>query len=484
MSETTGGALVARVLQQEGVEHFFGIVDGTYTQLFAHLVELGIRMVSPRHESIAMHMAGAYARLSGKLGVAIASNGPGVANVLPGVAVENGEGNRVLLLTSSRRTGITYPDRGGAYQCFDHCAVIRPMAKWSESAQSYERIPELLRTALRAVLDGTTGRRASRRAREPDQRERPRAGAAAAARLPACRAARAERRRRRARRRDARTRAAPDPPRRQRGAARARVRGAGARRGAAARAGDDVVGRPRRALRAVAARLADGARRGQQQAPQRSGPRALRRLRRRRDRLVGQGAVLGAQLPSSAGSRWTSTSACSVATGRCRWRCWPTRSASWRGSPTRWTAARMPIAERREAVAALAEEKSADRSALDAVLAQPQGADGDRARRRRGARGLRRRRDRGLRRRQRRRLGQLLHRDPHARHGARHRALRSPRRGRRAGARRLHRAARQAGVLHPRRRRDGVPDAGDRDGRPQRSPRRSSWSAPIASGAW
>ena len=76
MSETTGGALVARVLQQEGVEHFFGIVDGTYTQLFAHLVELGIRMVSPRHESIAMHMAGAYARLSGKLGVAIASNGP------------------------------------------------------------------------------------------------------------------------------------------------------------------------------------------------------------------------------------------------------------------------------------------------------------------------------------------------------------------------------------------------------------------------
>lgn len=157
MGEVTGGALLARGLREEGVDSFFGIVDGTYTQLFAHLVELGARMISPRHESIALHMAGAYARITGKLGVAIASNGPGVANALPGVAVENAEGNRVLLVTSSRRTGITQPDRGGAYQCFDHCAVIRPMAKWSESAQSFERIPELLRAALRECWRGRPG---------------------------------------------------------------------------------------------------------------------------------------------------------------------------------------------------------------------------------------------------------------------------------------------------------------------------------------
>jgi acetolactate synthase-1/2/3 large subunit len=157
MGERTGGEAIARTLEQEGVSHFFGIVDGTYTQLFAHLVEQGLAMISPRHESIALHMAGAYARLSGRLGVAIASNGPGVANALPGVAVESGEGNRVLLLTSSRRTGITYPDRGGAYQCFDHCGVIRPMAKWSESAQSHARIPELLRQALRACWSGRPG---------------------------------------------------------------------------------------------------------------------------------------------------------------------------------------------------------------------------------------------------------------------------------------------------------------------------------------
>ena len=157
MATVTGGGLIASMLAAEGVEKAFGIPDGTYLGLFRGMVEQGIHLVTPRHESTAAHMAAAYARLTGKLGVVIASNGPGVANVLPGVAVENGEGNRVLLITSSRRTGITYPGRGGTYQYFDHVAAIRPIAKWSESAPSYERIPELLRRALRKAYEGRPG---------------------------------------------------------------------------------------------------------------------------------------------------------------------------------------------------------------------------------------------------------------------------------------------------------------------------------------
>ncbi len=157
MGETTGGQIIARMLKNEGVETFFGIIDGTYLQLFAHMVEEGIKMISPRHESVAAHMAGAYARLTGRLGVCIASNGPGVANMLAGVAVENTEGNRVLLITSSRRTGITQPDRGGAYQCFDQVGVISSMAKWSASCAYAGRIPELLRQALRACYQGRPG---------------------------------------------------------------------------------------------------------------------------------------------------------------------------------------------------------------------------------------------------------------------------------------------------------------------------------------
>ncbi|MBM4329552.1 MAG: thiamine pyrophosphate-binding protein, partial [Deltaproteobacteria bacterium] len=157
MATTTGGRIIAEMLKEEGVEKIFGIVDGTYLQLLKGARDLGMELITPRHETIAAHMAGAYARLTGKLGVCIASNGPGVANMLSGVAVENAEGNRVLLITSSRRSAITYPDRGGAYQCFDQVAVIRPMSKWSHSAPTSDRIPELLRKAFRKCYEGRPG---------------------------------------------------------------------------------------------------------------------------------------------------------------------------------------------------------------------------------------------------------------------------------------------------------------------------------------
>ena len=61
-------------------------------------------------------MAGAYAWLTVRLGVCMARTGPGVANLLPGLVVEQGEGNRVLALTIARWPGIMYPDRAAALQ--------------------------------------------------------------------------------------------------------------------------------------------------------------------------------------------------------------------------------------------------------------------------------------------------------------------------------------------------------------------------------
>lgn len=153
----TGGDLIARMLAAEGVTDLFGIIDGTYFGLYRALGDAGITLHSPRHEAAAAHMAGAYARLTGRLGVCMASNGPGVANVLPGVAVEQGEGNRILLITSARRVGIGHPDRGGTYQYFDQTAVTAPMTKWSGYCPSPDRIPELLRQALRACFTGRPG---------------------------------------------------------------------------------------------------------------------------------------------------------------------------------------------------------------------------------------------------------------------------------------------------------------------------------------
>ena len=157
MTQMVGGEALARMLAAEGVEVVFGIVDGTYMGFFASFEKHGIRMVSPRHETSAAHMAGSYARLTGKLGVCMASNGPGVANILPGIAVENGEGNRVLVITSSRRTPIAYPDRGGTFQYFNQAGVTRAMSKWSGAVPSFERLPEFFRRALRISWSGRPG---------------------------------------------------------------------------------------------------------------------------------------------------------------------------------------------------------------------------------------------------------------------------------------------------------------------------------------
>jgi len=157
MASMTGGELVARMLAAEGVDTVFGIVDGSYVGLNLALPRHGIRLVSPRHESSAAHMAGAYARTTGRLGVCIASNGPGAANVLPGIAVENGEGNRVLVLTSWRRAPIVGPDRGGTYQYFDQVGVAKPMSKWAGAARSFERIPEVMQRAFRTAWRGRPG---------------------------------------------------------------------------------------------------------------------------------------------------------------------------------------------------------------------------------------------------------------------------------------------------------------------------------------
>ncbi|HMX55102.1 MAG TPA: thiamine pyrophosphate-binding protein [Leptospiraceae bacterium] len=157
MAELSGGELIARILKQEGVKVVFGIIDGTYFGFYSSLRKNGIQLIGPRHETSALHMAAAYARLTGELGVCMASNGPGVANALPGVAVENVEGNRVLLITSARRVGIMYPDRGGTYQCFDQTGVIRPMSKWSEHVPNFGRITEMTHTALRMSWTGRPG---------------------------------------------------------------------------------------------------------------------------------------------------------------------------------------------------------------------------------------------------------------------------------------------------------------------------------------
>ncbi|MCF8130280.1 MAG: thiamine pyrophosphate-binding protein, partial [Deltaproteobacteria bacterium] len=107
----------------------------------------------PTHETNAMHMAGAYARITGGLGVCIAGKGPGLANALSGIAVENAEGHRVLLISGAARGSASK----GAYRYLPELDATRPITKWNSTISSVEKMSDVVRTAFRMSHTGKPG---------------------------------------------------------------------------------------------------------------------------------------------------------------------------------------------------------------------------------------------------------------------------------------------------------------------------------------
>jgi len=150
---TNGGEIISKMLVAEGVKTVFGIPDSSISTLCASLKSSGIKLISPTHETNAMHMAGAYARISGRLGVCIAGKGPGLANALSGIAVENAEGHRVLLLSGAAQEG----GSKGAYRYLPQLDATRPITKWNSAISSIEKMNDVMRTAFRMSHTGRPG---------------------------------------------------------------------------------------------------------------------------------------------------------------------------------------------------------------------------------------------------------------------------------------------------------------------------------------
>ena len=86
MAKIHGGQIVARALQAEGVDAIFTLTGGHIVPILDGCVQEGIRVVDVRHEQAAAHAAEAYTRLTGRLGVAAVTAGPGVTDAITGVA--------------------------------------------------------------------------------------------------------------------------------------------------------------------------------------------------------------------------------------------------------------------------------------------------------------------------------------------------------------------------------------------------------------
>jgi acetolactate synthase I/II/III large subunit len=128
---------VARFLVARGVDRIFGLQGGHIQPIWDHLHQLGVRIVDVRDEGAAVHMAHAHAQLSGGVGIAMATAGPGVTNCV--TAITNAHLERVPVLLIGGCPPVPQDDLG-PLQGIDHVALMQPVTRHARTLRVAEQI--------------------------------------------------------------------------------------------------------------------------------------------------------------------------------------------------------------------------------------------------------------------------------------------------------------------------------------------------------
>jgi len=154
MAKISGGQVIAKALKAQGVDVVFTLTGGHIMAIMDGCVAEGIEVVDVRHEQAATHAADAYARLTGKLGVALVTAGPGVTDAVTGVA-NAFYANSPMILIGGRHP--TTEDLRGGLQEMDHPKLFQSITRWSETAWDAGRYPEYIATASRYAFSNRGG---------------------------------------------------------------------------------------------------------------------------------------------------------------------------------------------------------------------------------------------------------------------------------------------------------------------------------------
>ena len=140
-----GAQLLAKALQAEGVDVLFGYPGGANLEIFDVLPEFGLRCVRTEHEQGAAHAAQGYARASGKVGVCLATSGPGATNLVTGIADANSDSTPIVAITGN----VPSPLLGkNAFQEVDIVGITKPITKKNYLVKRVTDIPEVVREAF------------------------------------------------------------------------------------------------------------------------------------------------------------------------------------------------------------------------------------------------------------------------------------------------------------------------------------------------
>ncbi len=154
MAQIHGGQIIARALKNEGVDALFALTGGHILPILDGCVQEGIRVIDFRHEQAAAHAAEAYSRLTGKLGVAAVTAGPGVTDAITAVATAHFSGTPMLLLGGRH---LLAQELMGGLQEMDHPPLLAPVTNWSGTAWQTDRLAETVSTAIRHAYTGRGG---------------------------------------------------------------------------------------------------------------------------------------------------------------------------------------------------------------------------------------------------------------------------------------------------------------------------------------
>jgi acetolactate synthase-1/2/3 large subunit len=150
----SGSRALIKALEREGVDVVFGIPGGAIMPVYDELLNSGLRHVLARHEQSAAHMADGYARASGRVGVCMATSGPGATNLLTGVATAYLDSTPLVAITGQVPTHMMGRD---AFQEIDAVGIYTHVTKYSFQPQRPEEIPWTVRAAFFLASTGRTG---------------------------------------------------------------------------------------------------------------------------------------------------------------------------------------------------------------------------------------------------------------------------------------------------------------------------------------
>ena len=151
----TGAQILFKVLQEEGVEVIFGYPGGAVLDIYDEMGKhQDIKHILVRHEQAAVHAADGYARVSGKVGVCIATSGPGATNTVTGIATAYMDSIPLVVFTGQVPTKLVGSD---AFQEVDIVGITRSCTKHNYLVTDVNDLARIVKEAFYIARTGRPG---------------------------------------------------------------------------------------------------------------------------------------------------------------------------------------------------------------------------------------------------------------------------------------------------------------------------------------